>query len=239
MLGDELKVLYGEQAKEKQREAGKNFGKGMEKNSLHAQGAQPIKRYPETNDEVGKELGVSGDSIRRAGKVKKMGTLELMHKVMTGEISVKPAEQISRLPKEDQNRILEKPKEVITKVATAIPIVEKIKKESPEVAEKVLEKIIEGDAKNTEDALRKVFLESEDRMEEANEKTMRLINRRTKEANGGCLMPNQIKMWCKDCKWGFDIFLPQPDEVKYCPYCGKSNIENRDKEWYPGIEEDI
>ena len=50
-------------------------------------------------------------------------------------------------------------------------------------------------------------------------------------SSGGCIMPNAFEMWCEDCQFGFDTFRGK--EVKFCPYCGQSNIEKRDPEWYP------
>lgn len=47
-----------------------------------------------------------------------------------------------------------------------------------------------------------------------------------------CLMPNVSEMWCNDCKWGFDIFLPAPGVIS-CPYCKGSNLVKRDPEWNP------
>jgi hypothetical protein len=56
------------------------------------------------------------------------------------------------------------------------------------------------------------------------------IDRVYKAANGGCLMPNVSELFCDDCKWGFDIFLPVPHEAS-CPYCKGSNLSKRDEEW--------
>ncbi len=51
-------------------------------------------------------------------------------------------------------------------------------------------------------------------------------------SNGGCIMPNAFEMWCNDCEFGFDTFIGK--DVKFCPYCGQSNIEKRATGWYPG-----
>jgi len=50
-------------------------------------------------------------------------------------------------------------------------------------------------------------------------------------SSGGCIMPNAFEMWCTDCEFGFDTFRGK--ETKFCPYCGQSNIEKRDPDWYP------
>ena len=52
-------------------------------------------------------------------------------------------------------------------------------------------------------------------------------------SNGdACLMPNMAQKWCDDCEWGFDIYLPAPNEP-CCPYCKGSNLSKRDEDWNP------
>lgn len=60
----------------------------------------------------------------------------------TGDVSLGVAEQVSRLPKEDQERVIEADIATIKQVSTAVPILENIKKMFPEVAEKVLALIV-------------------------------------------------------------------------------------------------
>ena len=47
-----------------------------------------------------------------------------------------------------------------------------------------------------------------------------------------CIVANQVEMWCNECKWGFDIFLPNPNRVS-CPYCNSVNISKRKTNWNP------
>ena len=49
-------------------------------------------------------------------------------------------------------------------------------------------------------------------------------------SGGGCLMPNLSEMWCDDCRWGFDVYLPVPSDP-CCPYCAGTNVTKRDPEW--------
>jgi len=56
------------------------------------------------------------------------------------------------------------------------------------------------------------------------------IDRIYKAANGGCLMPNVSELFCDDCQWGFDAYLPAPHEIS-CPYCKGDKITKRDDEW--------
>ena len=54
---------------------------------------------------------------------------------------------------------------------------------------------------------------------------------------GACLLPNVMELWCKDCLWGFDVYLPIPHEATpTCPYCQGSNIDKRDEDWNPRYE---
>lgn len=53
-----------------------------------------------------------------------------------------------------------------------------------------------------------------------------------------------MELWCNDCKWGFDVYLPLPEGITgtICPYCGGSNIDKREENWTPtedknGIQE--
>lgn len=56
------------------------------------------------------------------------------------------------------------------------------------------------------------------------------IDRVYKAANGACLLPNVSELFCDDCRWGFDAYLPAPHAIS-CPYCKGDKITKRDDEW--------
>lgn len=64
------------------------------------------------------------------------------------------------------------------------------------------------------------------------DKSMEKFKTALGEVKSICIVANQIEMWCNDCDWGFDIFMPSPHEVK-CPYCQNNNITKRDPDWNP------
>ena len=190
---------------------------------------------------------MSGTAVKRAKIVKDHGVPELLDKVRSGEVTGRAASTVSRLPKEDQERVVKEDIPTIKRVSTAVPIVEKIKETSPNVAKKVLDKVIHGEAKNASEALDQVdddekhelweFIESDKKMDAEAAKNSKILNRRLHAAHGGCLMPNVAELWCNDCEWGFDVYLPVPVEAS-CPYCNGNNLTKRDVSWYPGIKED-
>jgi hypothetical protein len=58
------------------------------------------------------------------------------------------------------------------------------------------------------------------------------IDRAYKAAHGGCLLPNVSELFCDDCEWGFDVYIPTPN-APCCPYCRGNNLSKRDGEWNP------
>jgi len=66
-------------------------------------------------------------------------------------------------------------------------------------------------------------------------KEMRVIKNSIQD--GACLLPNVIELWCKDCNWGFDVYLPIPHgAAPTCPYCQGKNIDKRKEDWNPRYE---
>jgi len=66
-------------------------------------------------------------------------------------------------------------------------------------------------------------------------KEMRVIKNSIQD--GACLLPNVIELWCKDCNWGFDVYLPIPHgATPTCPYCQGKNIDKRKEDWNPRYE---
>jgi len=44
-----------------------------------------------------------------------------------------------------------------------------------------------------------------------------------------------MELWCNDCNWGFDVYLPLPDGITgtICPYCGRQHVDKREENWTP------
>ena len=53
-------------------------------------------------------------------------------------------------------------------------------------------------------------------------------------SNHACFLPNVSELWCEDCQWGFDVYLPPPFDPK-CPYCGGLKLTKRIETWYPKV----
>lgn len=74
------------------------------------------------------------------------------------------------------------------------------------------------------------------RAKEASRNIARAVNEANRETVGligsVCLMPNARELFCEDCQWGFDTFLPEPGPVS-CPYCKGSRIVKRTDDWSP------
>ena len=66
--------------------------------------------------------------------------------------------------------------------------------------------------------------------------TVEESDRKVAEMFGGsssmCFLPNVRELYCDDCKWGFDTYLPEPGPVS-CPYCKGDRISNRAEDWSP------
>lgn len=87
--------------------------------------------------------------------------------------------------------------------------------------------------------LKPTYAESKRKFDEFNQKVAEKTAEAHKQidavfgsAESMCFMPNVSELWCNDCKWGFDVFLPVPSEPS-CPYCTHHNIAKRDHSWNP------
>lgn len=82
---EELIKLLEEQAKEKQKEAGENFGKGQEKVPQKIAEAKETKKgNNETRTKLAKSFNTNGEYVRKAKKVKEHAP-ELLQDVKTGK----------------------------------------------------------------------------------------------------------------------------------------------------------
>jgi ParB-like chromosome segregation protein Spo0J len=78
--------------------------------------------------------------------------------------------------------------------------------------------------------------DSYDRVKKASRNIARAVNEADRETpraiRSVCLMPNARELFCEDCQWGFDTFLPEPGPVS-CPYCKGNRIVKRIDDWSP------
>jgi ParB-like chromosome segregation protein Spo0J len=106
MVGDEAREMYEKAAVRRMSEGGKEAGRGHpkkgERNSSH-----PF-RVPQSRDQIGAAVGVSGDSIDRARTVRKAGIPQVAEAVRAGKLSVNKAAPIAKLPTSEQKAVLEK-----------------------------------------------------------------------------------------------------------------------------------
>jgi len=75
---------------------------------------------------------------------------------------------------------------------------------------------------------RRVGAEIDKTVAESDRKIDELLN----GASSVCFLPNVRELYCDDCEWGFDTYLPEPGPVS-CPYCKGDRISNRVEDWSP------
>jgi hypothetical protein len=96
--------------------------------------------------------------------------------------------------------------------------------------EKIKSAINDVRTKEKEDEEQRKFAEFSKRVAEKTAIAHAKIDRVYKAANGACLLPNVSELFCDDCQWGFDAYLPAPHAIS-CPYCKGDKISKRDDEW--------
>lgn len=109
------KVVFEAEAKERQKAAGKEHGRGKpesgknpEEKKVPVPGPEPIKG--DARDKAGEAFGVSGKSVDRAEKVLEKGTPELVAAATKGEIPLTKAAKIAGQPKAEQAKAIEQAK---------------------------------------------------------------------------------------------------------------------------------
>lgn len=101
MLGHDLLPHYEAMARERQRAAGMQHGRGQP-GKVVANSPQPIERAPPAREEAARAVGVGSNSIARAGQIKEASPV-LADKVRSGSTSLNNAyKQIWNKPKEDK-----------------------------------------------------------------------------------------------------------------------------------------
>jgi len=234
-----LEALYVEKS-EKERGVLISFGKNIEADLPQGEKTKE-ERAPQSRDKAAKVYGVSGRSVSSAKTVKTRGVPELFDAVVQGAVKVDAAEITSRLPKPLQKAAVEKGPDAVRKASAVIKKLSHVEKQYPGTTEKAVTSLLASPEPKTpkevidkakEDAELKAFIKRDaETQRRADDKVAEF--RKRYGSGDVCIPPNQIEMWCSDCNWGFDIFLPTPNESK-CPYCCGSNVSKREPDWYPG-----
>lgn len=105
MVGDRAREMYDKAAKERlavgQKAGGKARHSSSEKNSSQSS------RAPQSRDQIGGAVGVSGNTIDKARRVREKGIPEVAKAVESGVLSINKADLVARLPKEEQSAALQ------------------------------------------------------------------------------------------------------------------------------------
>lgn len=106
MVGERVEHYYKGLAKERQKEAGKNHGRGKVVENLPPPNSDPGK----ARDQAGAAVGVSGKLIDAARTVREHGSKELVAKVESGQVSVTKAATVAKsVPKAEQAKAIDQP----------------------------------------------------------------------------------------------------------------------------------
>ena len=169
----------------------------------------PSTETKEVAQKIADKAKVSVSTVYSVHAIKKEGVPELLKLVESGEVGAKTGKVfVKQIPDRD----------------TQLSII------STRGAQGVKEIAVEHYKKNKIAEEQRKFAEFNKDVAEKTALAHEKIDRVYKAANGGCLMPNVSELFCDDCQWGFDIFLPVPHDAS-CPYCKGSNLSRRDEEW--------
>lgn len=105
MVAARMKPLYEEEARERQK-----LLAGTRPNTNPESHGSQGNETGRTNEIVGDMMGVSAGSVKRASKVLKDGTPELIEAVDSGKVSVRSGAEIAKMPKEIQQVAIEEAK---------------------------------------------------------------------------------------------------------------------------------
>ncbi|MCK9571343.1 hypothetical protein M0R72_20510 [Candidatus Pacearchaeota archaeon] len=170
----------------------------------------------EVAKEIAKRAGVSKSTVYAVHKAQKEGIPEVSKMLESGDLNAKSASLfVMKVPnKEHQAELIRKGgAQAVRDVATKHEYSLATKKE------------IRDDARKFDNFNKDVIAETT----KARERIAAIRG----SAHGGCLLPNVIELWCNDCKWGFDVYLPMPSNIAYCPYCKSERTIKRESDWNP------
>lgn len=183
----------------------------------------------EVAEQIASKANVSGREVYRVHRVQGGGCPELVALMSSGEVGAGTADLFIRAIPEK-----EKQKEIIESggLGAVLMVSRGVRKAREEKNRTKREAArAERERKETEESARKFDSFNEGAKEKMAE-AARSVEKAIQSANGGCLLPNVIEMWCNDCGWGFDVYLPMPSGP-FCPYCKNENVTRRDQEWNP------
>jgi len=236
ILALDLEEQYAVRAKERQAAAGGDRKSAEYQESVKARGPEAISQK-RASDEAAEVYGVGGRQVRRAKVVKIHAVPELLNEVKAGNVTVRAAENISKLNPEVQKAMVSRGPNTIKQVSTVINDLASAEKTMPGITEKAVSKIMSSEATTPKEAVEKATTAAElQKLREFNDRATpraEAAGKRVAEIlTGKCELPNVRELWCDDCGWGFDTYVPEPSGVS-CPYCGGNNLSKRDKLWLP------
>lgn len=197
-------------ARERQRESGNQYAP-----SLTATQREP---KSESATVVAKKSGVTTRDIYSIRAVRKKGVTELESMIMREGLSPGMADAfVHAIPLDKQAEIVKGGINAVTETARKI---ERARKEKLRLAPEMEEQ-------RKFEAFNKTVAE---KTAIAHDKIARIFQ----AAHGGCLMPNVSELFCEDCNWGFDIYIPLPATTwptTCCPYCRGTKVSKRDADW--------
>ncbi|MCK9568951.1 ParB N-terminal domain-containing protein [Candidatus Pacearchaeota archaeon] len=163
----------------------------------------------EVAQKIADKAKVSVSTVYSVHAIKKEGVPELLKLVESGEVGAKTGKVfVKQIPNRD----------------TQLSII------ASRGAQGVKEIAIDHYKKNKEAEEQRKFAEFNKDVAEKTAIAHAKIDRVYKAANGACLLPNVSELFCDDCQWGFDAYLPAPHAIS-CPYCKGDKITKRDDEW--------
>lgn len=176
-----------------------------------------IKTTREVAKQIADKAGVDPSTVYGVHAVRKEGVPELNEMMISGEVGVKTAKQfVKHVPdKQKQSEIIH---------TGGIRAVKDVARQAQKERE---------DKKEADE--RRKFQEFNQRVAQKTAEAHHTIDLIMDAAGDGCLMPNMAELWCSDCRWGFDVFLPIPSEKSHCPYCEGENITKRESSWNPRL----
>ncbi len=167
---------------------------------------------------IAKKAGIKPRNVYEVRAVRKKGVPEVEQMVMHDGLHPQTANEfVQGTPKERQSEIVKGGIEAVKLHARKIR--EERKSKQPAVVFK------------TE---REKFKELNRCVDQTVAEKEKVIDAMFGGSNHACFLPNVNELWCEDCEWGFDVYLPPPFAPK-CPYCGGSKLTKRIETWYPKV----
>lgn len=186
-----------------------------------------------SGEQAGENYNVSGRSVARAKAIKERSP-KVFESVKDGKLSVKAADQVSKLSDDRQTKVLENP-EVAGKIASAMEQLQKLEHAAPGITDKTVDKILDSDKEITsKEAILETVEDEYKDFKSFDMDIMASIRKRKSDIealfNGAgemCFMPTIIEMVCSDCEGKFDVYKPFPSDSISCPFCQSNKVSCR------------